>query len=81
MIRALHERAIEAADLIFYSSRKFLAEAEHGREKSHLLEQAVDFEHWSKINRSAGDAKQFSKYHVRALVTLARSNHGWSIRN
>jgi len=50
LIRALHERAIEAADLIFYSSRKLLAEAERGREKSHLLEQAVDFERWSKIN-------------------------------
>jgi glycosyltransferase involved in cell wall biosynthesis len=50
LIRALHERAIEAADLIFYSSRKLLAEAEHGREKSHLLEQAVDFERWSRIN-------------------------------
>jgi glycosyltransferase involved in cell wall biosynthesis len=50
LIRALHERAIDAADLIFYSSRKLLAEAEHGREKSHLLEQAVDFERWSRIN-------------------------------
>jgi len=50
LIRALHERAIEAAGLIFYSSRKLLAEAEHGREKSHLLEQAVDFERWSRIN-------------------------------
>jgi glycosyltransferase involved in cell wall biosynthesis len=50
LIRRLHERAIEAADLIFYSSRKLLAEAEQGREKSHLLEQAVDFERWSKIN-------------------------------
>ena len=50
LIGALHERAIEAADLIFYSSRKLLDEAEHGREKSHLLEQAVDFERWSRIN-------------------------------
>ena len=49
LIRALHERAIDAADLIFYSSRKLLAEAELGREKSHLLEQAVDFDHWSRI--------------------------------
>jgi glycosyltransferase involved in cell wall biosynthesis len=48
-IRALHERAIEAADLIFYSSRKLLAEATGGLERSHLLEQAVDFEHWSRI--------------------------------
>jgi glycosyltransferase involved in cell wall biosynthesis len=50
LIRALHTRAIDAADLVLYSSRKLLAEAEHGREKSHLLEQAVDFERWSRIN-------------------------------
>ena len=49
-IRSLHEQAIEAADLIFYSSRKLLAEATRGRERSHLLEQAVDFDHWAKIN-------------------------------
>src|SRR5438067_3446605 len=51
LIRRLHERAIEAADLVFYSSRKLLAEAERGLEKSHLLEQAVDFDHWSTISR------------------------------
>jgi glycosyltransferase involved in cell wall biosynthesis len=54
-IRALHNRAIDAADLIFYSSRKLLAEATRGIEKSHLLEQAVDFEHWSRI--STGEIK------------------------
>jgi glycosyltransferase involved in cell wall biosynthesis len=50
-IRKLHEQAIEAADLIFYSSRKLLAEATQGLERSHLLEQAVDFDHWSQISR------------------------------
>jgi glycosyltransferase involved in cell wall biosynthesis len=49
-IRKLHERAIDAADLIFYSSRKLIEEAERGREKSYLLEQAVDFDHWAQIN-------------------------------
>ena len=49
-IRALHERAIDAADIVFYSSRKLSAEAERGLEKSHLLEQAVDFDHWSRIS-------------------------------
>jgi len=49
-IRSLHEQAIEAADLIFYSSRKLLAEATRGLERSHLLEQAVDFDHWAQIN-------------------------------
>src|SRR6266404_727704 len=49
-IRSLHEQAVEAADLIFYSSRKLLAEATRGLERSHLLEQAVDFDHWAKIN-------------------------------
>ena len=49
LIRRLHERAIAAADLILYSSRKLLAEAQSGLEKSYLLEQAVDFEHWSRV--------------------------------
>src|SRR5205085_2259249 len=49
-IRKLHERAIDAADLILYSSRKLIDEAERGREKSYLLEQAVDFDHWAQIN-------------------------------
>src|SRR5207302_10870266 len=49
--RRLHGQAISTADLIFYSSRKLLAEADRGLEKSHLLEQAVDFDHWSQISR------------------------------
>ena len=49
-IRKLHERAIDAADLILYSSRKLIDEAERGREKSFLLEQAVDFDHWAQIS-------------------------------
>ncbi len=54
-IRRLHERAIERADLIFYSGRKLLDEAAGGRERSHLLEQAVDFDHWSRVGlRGAG---------------------------
>jgi glycosyltransferase involved in cell wall biosynthesis len=48
-IRKLHERAIDKADIVFYSGQKLLAEAEHGRERSFLLEQAVDFEHWSQV--------------------------------
>jgi glycosyltransferase involved in cell wall biosynthesis len=51
LIRKLHERAIDAADLVFYSSRKLFDEAEGHREKSYLLEQAVDFDHWSHISR------------------------------
>jgi len=47
-IRRLHEHAIEHADIVLYSGRKLLDEATTGREKSYLLEQAVDFEHWSE---------------------------------
>jgi len=50
-IRKLHERALTEADLVFYSSRKLFAEADQACEKSHLLEQAVDFDHWSPIGR------------------------------
>jgi glycosyltransferase involved in cell wall biosynthesis len=49
LIRQLHEHAIDAADLILYSSRKLLAEATAGRDRSYLLEQAVDFDHWSRV--------------------------------
>lgn len=48
-IRHLHNHAIEKADIVLYSGRKLLAEATHGLEKSYLLEQAVDFDHWSQI--------------------------------
>jgi glycosyltransferase involved in cell wall biosynthesis len=48
-ITKLHDRAIDNADLVFYSGQKLLAEAEHGRERSLLLEQAVDFDHWSQV--------------------------------
>ncbi len=48
-IRRLHERALDAADIIFYSGRKLFEEADRGRERSHFLEQAVDFEHWSRV--------------------------------
>ncbi|MGH9967660.1 MAG: glycosyltransferase [Pyrinomonadaceae bacterium] len=49
LIREFHARAIDAADIIFYSGRKLLEEATRGRERSHLLEQAVDFAHWSRV--------------------------------
>jgi glycosyltransferase involved in cell wall biosynthesis len=49
LILRMHERAIDAADVIFYSGRKLLEEATRGRERSYLLEQAVDFEHWSRV--------------------------------
>ncbi len=49
-IRKLHEYAIEHADIVLYSGRKLLAEAKTGLEKSYLLEQAVDFDHWSRVS-------------------------------
>ena len=55
-IRKLHEKAIGSADIIFYSGRKLLTEATSGRDRSYLLEQAVDFEHWAGLDRRVGDA-------------------------
>ena len=49
LIRRLHEHAIQAADLVFYSGRKLFDEATAGRDHSYLLEQGVDFERWSKV--------------------------------
>jgi len=52
LIRKLHERAIESADLVFYSGRKLFDEATLGRNHSHLLEQGVDYDHWKDVNKS-----------------------------
>lgn len=51
LIKRLHERALDAADIIFYSGHKMFKEAERGRERSLLLEQAVDFDHFSQVAR------------------------------
>jgi glycosyltransferase involved in cell wall biosynthesis len=56
VVRRLHELAIERADLVFYSGRKLFEEARSGRGRSHLLEQAVDFEHWSRVTPPDGVA-------------------------
>ena len=52
LIRKLHEQAIDDADLIFYSGRKLFTEAERGCERSHLLEQGVDYEHWRRVGEA-----------------------------
>jgi glycosyltransferase involved in cell wall biosynthesis len=52
-IRRLHERAIDNADIVLYSGHKLLAEADRALERSFLVEQAVDFDHWSQVG--AGD--------------------------
>ena len=49
LIRGLHEKAIDTADIIFYSGRKLFSEATRGCERSHLLEQGVDFDHWRRV--------------------------------
>ena len=49
LITGLHNRALDNADIIFYSSRKLFDEANRARDKSYLLEQAVDFDHWSRV--------------------------------
>lgn len=52
LIRRLHDQAIDTADIILYSGRKLFDEATRGRERSYLLEQAVDFDHWAAISKN-----------------------------
>ena len=52
-IRKLHEHAIDAADLVFYSGRKLFDEATRGRDRSYLLEQAVEFDHWRHVGNGS----------------------------
>jgi glycosyltransferase involved in cell wall biosynthesis len=60
-IKKLHERAIDRADIVLYSGQKLLAEAERGREKSFLLEQAVDFDHWSPVGNGTEIAEAVAR--------------------
>ena len=53
LIRRMHEHAIDAADLVFYSGRKLFNEATRGCERSYLLEQGVDYEHWRRVGEGA----------------------------
>jgi glycosyltransferase involved in cell wall biosynthesis len=55
LIRRLHNRAIDTADLIFYSGRKLFTEATRGCERSHLLEQGVDYDHWRRVGEGVVD--------------------------
>ena len=53
LIRRLHEHAIDAADLVFYSGRKLFNEATRGCEHSYLLEQGVDYDHWRRVGEGS----------------------------
>jgi glycosyltransferase involved in cell wall biosynthesis len=53
VIRRLHEKAINSADIILYSGRKLFEENTLRKERSYLLEQAVDFDHWSAAGSGA----------------------------
>ncbi|MBI4853744.1 MAG: glycosyltransferase [Acidobacteria bacterium] len=48
LIRSLHQELQKQAAIIYYSGKKLFSEAEH-KEKSYLLEQAVDFEHFASV--------------------------------
>ena len=77
-ITKLHEQAIDNADLVLYSGQKLLAEADRGRERSYLLGQAVDFDHWSRVG--AGELcqspRQWRAFRDRGWDTLARLSRG-----
>lgn len=47
LIKDLHQELLSRADIIYYSGKRLFNEATAFREKSYLLEQAVDFEHFS----------------------------------
>lgn len=49
LIASMHDELIDRADIVYYSGRKLFEEAERGLEKSYLLEQAVDFDHFASV--------------------------------
>ncbi|MFQ5925846.1 MAG: glycosyltransferase [Terriglobia bacterium] len=55
LIQQFHRSLLERADLVFYSGRKLYEEAESFREKSHFLEQGVDFDHFARADDLASE--------------------------
>lgn len=49
LIRSLHAELTDRADIIYYSGKRLFNEATTHKEKSYLLEQAVDFEHFAAV--------------------------------
>src|SRR5260370_7859925 len=48
-MREFRGQAMDAGNVVLFSGRKVLAEGTAGRDRSYLLEQAVDFDHWSRV--------------------------------
>ncbi len=46
---------------MFYSGRKLLDEADRGRDRSYLLEQGVDFEHWARAGTVLDPAPELAR--------------------
>src|ERR1044072_6826737 len=58
-VQRLHNAGRDGADLLFYSSKKLVAEADRRCDRAYLLEQAVDFDRWSQVgsgNLAVADA-------------------------
>ncbi len=53
LIRELHEGLLDKADIVYYSGKKLFEEATGHREKSLMLEQAVDFEHFASTTATS----------------------------
>jgi glycosyltransferase involved in cell wall biosynthesis len=51
VVRSLHEKALSRADIVLYSGTKLFNEATKSLTNSYLLEQAVDFDHWSRVSQ------------------------------
>jgi glycosyltransferase involved in cell wall biosynthesis len=78
-IREMHEYCINHADIVLYSGRKLLEEATLGREKSYLLEQAVDFDHWSKVRsvRASADGVVLTSQLANEIAAIPHPRIGY----
>ncbi len=73
LIRRLHGELVAAADLVFYHGRQLFADARDFPEKSRLLEQAVDFDHFA----STTDRTWACPPELRAIKALGKPILGY----
>lgn len=78
LISALHEQLQREADIVYYSGRKLFEEAKYS-EKSYLLEQAVDFEHFSSVTRDIFTPPEEIKSIPRPILGYFGAIEGWLV--
>lgn len=78
LIGELHEQLQRDAHIVYYSGRRLFEEAKYP-EKSYLLEQAVDFDHFSSVTRDTFKLPEEIAYIPRPILGYFGAIENWLV--